>query len=229
MHYVQVQPGSTTPQSSGVVTPSTSELAVVDQPEAVASTPRSTASSTALSGCFCSEKELELFLSTHVKSKHSLARMKAGTGAVNDRRDITYVVGAKVIDTWGSYPKKEILVSVSLLLASITGLPAELFFEPKSWKGALMRTIENSRRLLHPKDKRWIWSETAKRKHDVAGDLPTKRTAAVESAQDEEPGSSASSTASDGASSLLEDLNVVAGCCRSLEECDFCLSKLCCK
>jgi hypothetical protein len=77
---------------------------VLDIPAGLA-TPKST-SSCSLPGCFASEKELEGFLSSHIKSNNSLARIKSGSGTVNDRRDVTYVVAAKMVDTWGSYPKK---------------------------------------------------------------------------------------------------------------------------
>jgi hypothetical protein len=226
--FLQVQQGSTTPQSAVTTPVATNSETVVSPPnvtdanpsEAVVTTPKSTSSSS-MPAVFASKDALELFLSTHVKSKGSLARIKAGTGTVNDRRDVTYVVAAKVIDTWGRYPSKERLIAVSSLVACITGLPSELFFEPKSWKGTIMRSIENSRRLLDPKDKRWTWSEAAKGKAGMVGRSPSSKVT-LGSADDVEPCSSASPTASDGASRLLEDLSTITGCCRSLEQCELC-------
>lgn len=226
--FLQVQQGSTTPQSAVTTPVATNSETPISPPngpvinpcEAGVTTPKSTANSS-VPAVFSSKDALELFLSTHVKSKGALARMKAGTGTVNDRRDVTYVVAAKVIDTWGRYPSKERLIGVSSLVARITGLPSELFFEPKSWKGTIMRSIENSRRLLDPKDKRWTWNEAAKGKAGVVDHSPSSKVT-LGSADDVEPCSSASPTVSDGASRLLEDLSTVTGCCRSLTQCDLC-------
>jgi hypothetical protein len=175
----------------------------------IAVTPKSGSSQISLPNCFASENALKAFLSSHVKSKAPFARIEANNCSIGDRQSVTYVVASKMIDVWGHYPKKENMLAVSSLLSNITGLPSVVFFEPKSWRGGLARSVENARRLLMASEKRWTWGENSKSKSDKSPNAPLSVT-------------SSQSSCAVSASTSVPDVTSFTGCCRQIEDCDCC-------
>ena len=164
-------------------------------------------------GAFANQTKLEEFLLEHPKSKLAMMSLKTGIYGIPERQAITYVTAAKVIDVYGSYPPKEKLIMVSIYLASITGLKPIDFFEPKSHKGFLAKCIENSRCRLASNEKRWTWAPEKREKQKQ------KKEKALSQEQD-----SSSHPASTDVTfkELKVDDFVIQGCCREVEECEFC-------
>lgn len=186
-------------------------------------TPKSTISSTKTSDCLTSEVALESFLSSHVKSEGPLARIKAKTYSIEDRREVSYVVGCKIVDIWGCYPTKETMISVSTTLSKVTGISPLIFFLPSCWKGGLMRSIENSRRNMEDKDKKWTWSESAKKKLQLAISSTVTNTASNSAKRKHDVDLSSASTRTTSTTDLsaAEDSSFT-GCCRQVEQCEHC-------
>ncbi|XP_065672687.1 uncharacterized protein LOC136090294 [Hydra vulgaris] len=104
---------------------------------------------------------------------------------------------------------------VSIFLARITGLKLEDFFEPKSHKGFLAKCIENAHVKLSSNEKRTPKEEmwTPKEKRGKARQTLQQSTA---------PLSDALSRNSLITTVLQNDEFIFTGCCRELEECEFC-------
>ncbi|XP_047129258.1 uncharacterized protein LOC124809281 isoform X2 [Hydra vulgaris] len=163
------------------------------------------------SGILSNQMSLESFLLQHTKTKHHMIKSKTGTYGISERQAITYVTAAKVIDCYGNYPPKDKMKMVSIFLTGITGLKPEDFFEPKSHKGFLAKCIENPRAKLSSNEKRWTW--TPKEERDKARQTLQQSTA---------PLSDALSRNSLITTVLQNDEFIFTGCCRELEECEFC-------
>ncbi len=166
-------------------------------------------------GVFANQTSLEMFLLQNTKSKSHMMRLKTGAYGISERQSITYVTAAKVIDCYGHYPPKDKLKLISIYLAGITGLTPEDFFEPKSHKGFLAKCIENARIKLNSSEKRWTWApkEERTKKHPNMAQSTTS--------QSDAPCSSSSLTSI----VLQDDEFIFTGCCRGLEECEFCEGK----
>ena len=140
-----------------------------------------------------------------------MMQLKTGKYDELERKAITYVTACKMIESFGHYPPKEKLVTVSVYFADITGLLPSDFFEPKSHKGFLSKCVENSRTKLQAGEKRWTWTPRVARE---------KKASAVSllAAGLSDPVATASTSgegvlASSGAACLLEEDFTFVGCC----------------
>ena len=145
------------------------------------------------------------FFAGHVRTRKPLENIQTTFYSKDDRQQITYITTAKLIDTFGTLPPVERRIQASKLLATLTGLQATDFYEPKSHKGFLAKCLENARAKLPIEEKRWNWSkkEKVKKKRlydNVEGDACEEGTSSVETMEQE----------------------AAEGCCLGMQECEYC-------
>jgi len=122
-------------------------------------------SSTFSNTVFTSLEAFIAFLKAHPNSRASYAALAGGNYSPVAMRQITRVTAVKVIEVFGNYPTKEQKVTVSKLLALVTGLESQNFFNPKTCKGFL--NFEGLRRKLPSHEKLYVWKSKRKVKDEA--------------------------------------------------------------
>lgn len=164
-------------------------------PSTSAETADRTSSSVSSSSVFTSLETLVCYFKSHPKTAHN--DFSKQLFSPMERKNLVSVCVSKMVDCYSCYPSTDVKLKAARLLADVTKLPAEVYFDKIHHKGYINSCLDNLRMKLPSTQRKYQWQkkctntkETVSRRH----------------------------TATEPVERRLED----SSCARGLENCEIC-------